>query len=217
VAWNAVPFGRFILNTAFMSGGVAFVETATSALAAYAFARIKFRGRDVLFLAYLATLMVPRQVTVIPQFILMRELNWVDSYQGLILPQAFTAFGTFMLRQFFLTIPGELEDAARVDGASRLQFFRRILLPLSVTALATLFVLSFIFHWNYLLWPLIISNSETTTPVSVGIQLFQGQYVTEWHLLMAAATLATVPVVFLYVFMQKWVVRGIAETGFGGF
>ena len=136
----------------------------TSALAAYAFARLRFRGRDLLFLLYLGTLMIPPQVTVIPQFILIKELDWVDTYQGLIVPQAFTAFGVFLLRQFFLTIPYELEDAARIDGASRSAASGVHLLPLSGPALATLAVFAFLFHWNNLLWPLIVSNSDATIP-----------------------------------------------------
>jgi multiple sugar transport system permease protein len=192
------------------------LEVATSALAAYAFARLRFRGRDGLFLLYLGTLMIPRQVTLIPLFILMRELRWVDTYQGLILPQAFSAFGTFLLRQFFLTIPFELEDAARVDGASRLQCLVRIILPLSGPALATLAVFILLFQWNNLLWPLVMSNSDATRPIAVGLRVFQGQWGTEWHLLMAAATLAVIPMVVLYLAAQRWFVRGIALTGFGG-
>jgi multiple sugar transport system permease protein len=188
----------------------------TSALAAYAFARLRFPGRDGLFLLYLGTLMIPRQVTLIPLFILMRELRWVDTYQGLILPQAFSAFGTFLLRQFFLTIPFELEDAARVDGASRLQCLVRIILPLSGPALATLAVFILLFQWNNLLWPLVMSNSDATRPIAVGLRVFQGQWGTEWNLLMAAATLAVIPMVALYVVAQRWFVQGIALSGFGG-
>ena len=153
-----------------MVRGITILQTVTSALAAYAFARLRFRGRDLLFLLYLGTLMIPPQVTVIPQFILAKELDWVDTYQGLIVPQAFTAFGVFLLRQFFLTIPYELEDAARIDGASRFGCFWRIILPLSGPALATLAVFAFLFHWNNLLWPLIVSNSDATIPVVVGLR-----------------------------------------------
>jgi multiple sugar transport system permease protein len=215
-AWRAAPFGRYLLNTAFMALTIMVLEVLTSALAAYAFARLRFPGRDGLFLLYLGTLMIPRQVTLIPLFILMRELRWVDTYQGLILPQAFSAFGTFLLRQFFLTIPFELEDAARVDGASRLQCLVRIILPLSGPALATLAVFILLFQWNNLLWPLVMSNSDTTRPVAVGLRVFQGQWGTEWNLLMAAATLAVIPMVALYAVAQRWFVQGIALSGFGG-
>jgi len=215
-AWNAAPFGRYLANTVIVAGSVMILETITSALAAYSFARLRFPGRDILFLAYLGTLMIPRQVTLIPQFILMRELGWIDTYQGLIIPQAFSAFGTFLLRQYFLGIPRELEDAARIDGASRWEIFRRIILPLSGPALATLAVFIFLFQWNNLLWPLVMSNSEGTRPVAVGLRAFQGQYATDWNLLMAAAGLATLPVVAMYLVAQRWFVRGITLSGFGG-
>lgn len=215
-AWRAAPFGRYLLNTLFIAGSVAFLETVTSALAAYAFARLRFPGRDILFLVYLGTLMIPRQVTLIPQFILMRELGWVDTYQGLIIPQAFSAFGTFLLRQFFVGIPRDLEDAARIDGASRFECFRRIILPLSGAALATLMVFAFLFQWNNLLWPLVMSNTDSTRPIAVGLRAFQGQYSTDWNLLMAAAALATIPVILVYGFAQRWFVRGITLSGFGG-
>ncbi len=215
-AWRAAPFGRYLANTVLIAGSVAILETVTSAFAAYAFARLRFRGRDFLFLVYLGTLMIPRQVTLIPQFILMRELGWVDTYQGLIIPQAFSAFGTFLLRQFFVGIPRELEDAARIDGASRFECFRRIILPLSGAALATLMVFAFLFQWNNLLWPLVMSNTDSTRPVAVGLRAFQGQYSTDWNLLMAAAALATIPVIVVYVAAQRWFVRGITLSGFGG-
>jgi multiple sugar transport system permease protein len=215
-AWYAAPFGRYLLNTTFMALTIMVLEVVTSALAAYAFARLRFPGRDGLFLLYLGTLMIPRQVTIIPLFILMRELRWVDTYQGLIMPQAFSAFGTFLLRQFFLTIPFELEDAARVDGASRLQCLVRIILPLSGPALATLSVFILLYQWNNLLWPLVMSNSDATRPIAVGLRVFQGQYGTEWNLLMAAATVAVVQMVALYLVAQRWFVQGIAMTGFGG-
>ncbi len=215
-AWTFAPFGRYLINSVIMAGGIALLQTVTSALAAYAFARLQFRGRDLLFLLYLGTLMIPPQVTVIPQFILVRELGWIDTYQGLIIPQAFTAFGVFLLRQFFLGIPFELEDAARVDGATRFGCFWRIILPLSGPALATLAVFAFLFHWNNLLWPLIVANSDATFPVAVGLRQFQGQYGTEWHLLMAAAAIATIPTMAVYLVAQRWFVRGITLSGFGG-
>lgn len=215
-AWRAAPFGRYLANTFFIAVSVAVLETVTSAFAAYAFARLRFPGRDLLFLVYLGTLMIPRQVTLIPQFILMRELGWVDTYQGLIIPQAFSAFGTFLLRQFFVGIPHELEDAARIDGASRFECFRRIILPLAGAALAALMVFAFLFQWNNLLWPLVMSNTDSTRPVAVGLRAFQGQYNTDWNLLMAAAALATIPVIVVYAVAQRWFVRGITLSGFGG-
>ncbi|GAC1369762.1 MAG: carbohydrate ABC transporter permease [Ktedonobacteraceae bacterium] len=215
-AWNFAPFGQYLLNTLLIAGSITLIQTITCSLAAYAFARLRFRFRDALFLLYLATLMVPSQVTVIPLFILMRNLNWIDTYHGLIIPQAFSAFGTFLLRQFFLTIPFELEDSARIDGASRLRCFVQIIVPLSGTALATLAVFIFLYHWNNLLWPLIMANSDATFPIAVGLRNFQGQFANAWNLLMAAATLATIPVIALYLFTQRWFVKGIVVSGFGG-
>jgi multiple sugar transport system permease protein len=216
LAWQYAPFGKYLMNTLFVAGSIMFLETTTSACAAYAFARLRFPGRDLLFLVYLGTLMIPRQVTIIPLFMMMRDLHWIDTYQGLIIPQVFSAFGTFLLRQFFLSIPRELEEAARIDGASRFVCFIRIIVPLSTTALVTLAVFIFLFQWNNLLWPLIVSNTDETRTIAVGLRYFLGEHGTDWNLLMAAATLATLPVMALYLFAQRWFVRGIALSGFGG-
>jgi multiple sugar transport system permease protein len=215
-AWNFAPFGRFLVNSVVMAGGIAVVQVATSAMAAYAFARLRFPGRDVLFYIYLGTLIIPHQVTVIPQFLIVRELGWIDTYAGLIIPQAFTAFGVFLLRQFFLGIPFELEEAARIDGASRWGCFWRIILPLSGPALAALAVFAFMFHWNNLLWPLVVANTDKTIPVAVGLTRFQGEHGTDWELLMAASVIATIPVLLVYFAAQRWFVQGIATSGFGG-
>jgi multiple sugar transport system permease protein len=215
-AWNFAPFGRYLLNSLIMAGGIALVQVVTSSMAAYAFARMRFPGRNVLFYIYLGTLIIPPQVTVIPQFLIVRGLGWVDSYQGLIIPQAFTAFGVFLLRQFFQGIPRELEDAARIDGASWWGCFRRIILPLSGPALATLAIFAFMFHWNNLLWPLIVSNTDKTIPIVVGLTRFQGEHGTDWELLMAASVVATIPVLIAYFGAQRWFVQGIATSGFGG-
>jgi multiple sugar transport system permease protein len=215
-AWNFAPFGRYLINSLIMTGGIVITQVATSALAAYAFARLRFPGRDLLFYIYLGTLIIPPQVTVIPQFLIVRELGWVDSFAGLIIPQAFTAFGVFLLRQFFLGIPRELEDAARIDGASRWGCFWRIILPLSGPALASLAIFAFMFHWNNLLWPLIVSNTDKTIPVVVGLTRFQGEHGTDWQLLMAASVVATIPVLVAYFAAQRWFVQGIATSGFGG-
>jgi len=215
-AWNFAPFGRYLVNSLVMAGGIALTQVVTSALAAYAFARLRFPGRNALFYLYLGTLIIPPQVTVIPQFLIVRELHWVDTYAGLIIPQAFTAFGVFLLRQFFMGIPYELEEAARIDGANRWSCFWRIILPLSGPALASLAIFAFMFHWNNLLWPLIVSNTDKTIPVVVGLTRFQGEHGTDWQLLMAASVVATIPVLVAYFAAQRWFVQGIATSGFGG-
>ncbi|WP_420110603.1 carbohydrate ABC transporter permease [Pseudactinotalea sp.] len=214
--FELVPLGRYLGNTVVFAGGTALLETVTAALAAYAFARLRFPGRGVLFGVYLATLMIPTQVTLIPQFIMVARLQWVDTWWGMILPHAFTALGVFLLRQFFLGIPQEYEDAARIDGASRWQAFVRIIIPLAVPAVATLLVFKFIQQWNNLLWPLVVSNTEATRTVAVGLQVFQDTNGTQWNLLMTAAAITTIPLIALFFLTQRWFVRGITMSGLGG-
>ena len=215
-AFDLVPLGQYLLNTVIFAGGTTLLETATAALAAYAFARLEFRGRGVLFGIYLATLMIPTQVTLIPQFVLVAKLQGIDTWAGMIIPHAFTALGVFLLRQFFLGIPRDYEEAARLDGANRWQAFVRIIVPLAVPAIATLAVFKFIGQWNNLLWPLIISNSDATRTASVGLQVFQDTNGTQWNLLLMAATVTTVPLVIIFFLTQRWFVRGITMSGLGG-
>ena len=190
---------------------------AVSSLSAFAFARLRFPGRELLFVLFLGTLMVPQEVLIVPMYWLMQVLGWVDSYQALILPFAFTAFGTFLLRQFFLTVPAELVDSARVDGAGLFNIFFRIMLPLSRPALAVLAMFTFIGYWGSLLWPLIvIDNVDVKGTVPLGLNQFIAQQGTQWNLMMAAAMLAMVPSVLLVVLLQKNLTRGLLTTGFGG-
>ncbi len=213
---SIMPFGRFYFNSLVVAVSVTFLQILTSSLAAFAFARLRFRGRNALFLLYLATLMIPFQVTMIPNFILMRLLGWYDSYQALILPPAFSAFSTFLLRQYFLGIPMDLDEAARMDGASSLRIWWQIIMPLSGPALAALAVFIFLNSWNDFLWPLIITTSLEMRTLPVGLSAFQGQYNVQWHLLMAGSVIAMLPVLIIYAVGQKWIVRGITLTGMGG-
>ena len=215
-AWNYLPFGRFILNTLFVAGVGTLITLAASAMSAYAFARLHFRAREHLFVLYLSTLIVPQEVIVIPMFLVMQELGWVNSYKALILPWAFTAFGTFLLRQFFLTIPIELEEAAKIDGAGHFRILRSIIVPIAAPAFAVLAVFTFISYWNSFLWPLIIVNDTDQMTVPLGLQLFLGQQGQRWELLMAAATISMIPTVLLVLALQKYLVRGIALSGLGG-
>jgi multiple sugar transport system permease protein len=193
------------------------VVVAASSLSAFAFARLRFPGRELLFVLFLGTLIVPQEVLIVPMYWLMQVLGWVDSYQALILPFAFTAFGTFLLRQFFLTVPAELVDSARVDGAGLFNIFFRIMLPLSRPALAVLAMFTFIGYWGSLLWPLIvIDNVNAKGTVPLGLNQFIAQQGTQYHLMMAAAMLAMVPSVLLVVLLQKNLTRGLLTTGFGG-
>jgi multiple sugar transport system permease protein len=216
-AFTFAPFGRYFLNSLFVAVAGTAVVVIASSLSAYAFARLQFRGREQLFVLFLGTLMVPQEVLIVPMYWLMQSLGWVDSYWALILPWAFTAFGTFLLRQFFLTVPAELEEAARVDGCGPFRSFLRIMLPLARPAIAVLTVFTFISFWGSFLWPLIIVNSVTDKgTVPLGLAQFVGQQGTQWNLMMAASILAMIPTVLLVILLQKHLVRGLLVTGLGG-
>ena len=213
---QAMPFGRFYLNSIFVAVSVTTLQILTSSLSAFAFARLRFRGRETLFLVYLATLMIPFQVTMIPNFILIRYLGWFDTFYALIVPTAFSAFAVFLLRQYFRGIPVDLDEAARMDGASSLRIWGQVIMPLSSPVLAALTIFVFLGSWNDFLWPLVVSNSNATRTIPVGLASFRGQYNTEWHLLMAGSVIALLPVLLVYVFAQKRFVEGITLSGMGG-
>src|SRR5262245_16049260 len=188
----------------------------TSSMAAYAFARMAWRGRNAVFVLYLITLMVPSQVTIVPLFIFMRLLGWVNTYRALILPGIFTAFGTFLLRQSFLGLPRELEEAAFLDGASHWTVFRQVILPLSGPALATLGVFSFMGSWNAYLWPLFVAREDAIMTLPVGLARLHGQHLTQWNLVMAGSVISIIPILIVYLLAQKAFVRGVAFTGIKG-
>jgi multiple sugar transport system permease protein len=213
---EAFPLGRFLLNSLVVAGFSTSLQILTSAMAAYGFARLHFRGRDVLFLGYLATLMVPLQVTIVPLFVEMRFLGFVNSYPGLILPTIASAFGTFLLRQAILSLPRELEEAAFVDGASHWTVFWRIVMPLSRPALAAFGIFAFMASWNSFLWPLIVVSSQDLMTLPVGLSNLHGRYETAWNLVMAGATISVIPIVAVYVMAQKHVIRGVAFSGLKG-
>ena len=215
-ALTAMPFGRFYLNSFIVAVSTTLLTILTSSLAAFAFARLRFRGRDTLFLIYLATLMIPFTVLLIPNFILVRYLGWYDSYPALIFPPAFSAFATFLLRQYFRGVPFELDDAARIDGASSLRIWWQIIMPNSGPALAALTIFLFLGNWNEFLWPLVVTNSAEMRTIPVGLNAFQGQFSVRWELLMAAAVVAMLPVLIVYMFAQRWFIKGITITGMGG-
>ena len=213
---RAMPFGRFYLNSLFVAVSVTALQIFTSTLAAFAFARLRFWGRESLFLLYLITLMIPFQVTMIPNFILVRYLGWYDSYQALILPTAFSAFAVFLLRQYFRGIPLEMDEAARMDGASSFRIWWQIILPLSGPVLAALTIFIFLGSWNSFLWPLVVTVSMEMRTIPVGLSAFQGQYNVKWNLLMAGSVIALLPVLVVYVLGQNWFVKGITLSGMGG-
>jgi multiple sugar transport system permease protein len=214
--FQQVPFGRFFLNTITMSAGRTVGQLLTCSLAGYAFARIRFPGKDILFVLYLAALMVPFQVIVVPEFILIKSLGWVNTFQALIVPGIFSAFGTFLLRQFFLTLPRSLEEAAILDGCSLFGVLWRIILPLSKPALSALIIFTFLWSWNDFLWPLVATSSNDMQVLSVGLLTLQGQYSTNWPYLTAGAVMASLPMLALYIVLQKQFVQGIAMTGLKG-
>jgi multiple sugar transport system permease protein len=223
IAWQnyaktvtVMPFGRFYLNSLIVTTGVTLLQLLTSSLAAFAFARMRFPGRNALFLLYLATLMIPFQVTMIPNFIVVRALGWYDTYQALILPPAFSAFSTFLLRQYFLGIPRDLDEAARLDGATSLRIWWQVIMPLAGPAIAALATFVSLNTWNDFLWPLIITNSPEMRTLPVGLSTFQGQFKTDWNLLMAGSVIAMVPVLLVYIIGQRWFIRGITLSGLGG-
>ncbi|HXV99960.1 MAG TPA: carbohydrate ABC transporter permease, partial [Anaerolineae bacterium] len=213
---NVMPFGRFYLNSLIVAASITVLQLFTSSLAAFAFARLRFPGRGALFLLYLATLMIPFHVMLIPNFILMRFLGWFDTYAALIFPPAFSAFSTFLLRQYYLSLPGELDEAARIDGASSFRIWWQVIIPLSGPVLAALTIFIFLGAWNDFLWPLVITNSLEMRTLPVGLTAFQGQFKVEWHLLMAGAVIAMLPILIIYVLAQRKFIEGLAMTGLTG-
>lgn len=215
--FDLLPLGRMLVNTACYALCVTAGQVFFCSLAGYAFARLRFRGRDVVFLAYLGTLMVPLTVTVIPQFLIMRAFGWVDTPWAMIVPGLFgSAFGTYLMRQFFRTLPAELEEAAIVDGCTTWQVFWRVLLPHTRPALMVLGVLTWITVWNDFLWPLIMIQRNDIATATLGLVRLQGQYHTQWPILMAAAVVVLLPLVVVYAIAQRAFVGGIAASGFGG-
>lgn len=210
------PIGQMLFNSLLVAILVTFGQLVSCSMAAYAFARLKFRGQNAVFLLYLATLMVPFQVTITPLFIMMRIFGWINTYQGLILPGIFSAFGTFLLRQAFMTIPAEYEEAAYMDGASPLTIFLRIILPLSKPALATLSVFAFMGSWNSFMWPLFIVREEALMTLPVGLATLQGRWLTEWNLVMAGSVITVLPMLLLYLVAQKYLVQGYVMSGLKG-
>ncbi len=202
-------FLRFYINSFFISSYVTVGLITTSSLAAYSFARLEFPGRDKLFLAYLATMMIPGSVLSIPVFVLMCRIGWVDSYRAIIIPAMFSAYGTFLLRQFFMTLPGELEDSAKIDGCSLFGIFLRITLPLSKPAVATLTIFTFMGQWRNFMWPLIILNDPRKMPLPVGLQFFAAGAAPDPTVLMAATMMMIIPVIIVFIMGQRYFVEGI--------
>lgn len=214
--WTKIPLGLFVYNTAKLTIIVTILQLLTSSFAAYAFAKLRFPYRNALFLAYIATIAMPWQVYMVPQFILMRELGLSNTHLALIFLQTFTAFGVFLMRQFYMSIPDELCEAARIDGMSEYGIWWRIMLPLSMPALSTLTIFTFVNTWNDFLGPLIYLTKTELKTIQIGIRLFINQYSAEYGLIMAASVVALVPVLIVFLALQRFFVEGIASTGLKG-
>lgn len=215
-AWIYAPFARYYTNTLFVSITVVVLQLIICGLAAFALSRLEFRGRDLVFMGVLGTMMLPGTLMTVPSYLILHWFGWIDTYYALIVPSVFNAFGIFLLRQFFMTIPKELDDAAIIDGCSRLGILFRIIVPLSKPAFATIAIFTFMGQWNSYIWPLIVTNSESMRMISVGISMFQDQFSTQWTLMMAASATATVPMLIVFFFAQRYFIEGITLTGMKG-
>jgi multiple sugar transport system permease protein len=214
--FEAFPFLKYARNSLFVTISVTIFQTLTSSMTAYAFSRLRFPGRDRLFLLYLGTLMVPSVVTLIPSYILMTErfLGWVDTYKALIIPASLGgAFNTFLIRQFLLSLPVDLEDAARIDGATPLQIFWKLVLPLSKPVLAIVSVFTFMNSWNSFLWPLLMIKDQDNLVLTVGLSAMQGRWGTRWPELMAGTLMSIIPIMILLILFQRYFEEGITFTG----
>lgn len=217
-AWTSKPFWRFFLNSIIQTGVIVFFQVLLSIMAAYAFSILEFPGRDLLFYVIVASLMVPFQLTFIPNFIFISERGWANTYIGLTIPFLASAFGVFLLRQFFLTLPKDLHDSAKIDGASNWRFLWQILVPLSKGAISAFAIFSFLGAWSQYLWPLVITNDENMRTIQIGIRffLFDQERGADWGAIMAAAVIALLPTLLIFLVAQRQLVKGIAMTGLKG-
>ncbi|MGI6147889.1 MAG: carbohydrate ABC transporter permease [Firmicutes bacterium] len=212
-----IPFFTYLKNTLTIAVPATVFTTVSSSFVAYGFSRIQWPGRDAVFMVLISTMMLPYQVTMVPLFVVFKNLGWIDTYRPLVVPTLFGgAFYIFLIRQFLMSLPMDLQDAARIDGCSELRIYAQIMLPLTKPALATTALLTFIGYWNEFLMPLIYINTNDKFPLALGLQQFQRQYGAEWALLMAASTLMTIPIIILFFATQKTFIRGIALTGIKG-
>lgn len=213
-----IDLPRIVFNSAFVAIVGTVGQIIISSMAAFAFARMQWRGRDVVFMLYLATMMIPSVVLIVPQFILIRDLGWMNSYQALIVPSLFSAFGTFLLRQALLQIPKDFEEAAFVDGANHFTIFWRIMMPLVKPSIATLAIFSFMGYWNSYLYPLFVARRPFMQTLPVALAGLQGgpRALTEWNIVMAGAVVAVLPILIVYLFAQRWFVQGVMSSGVKG-
>jgi len=214
--WTKIPLATFVFNTTKLTIIITFLQLFTSSFAAYAFSKLDFKFKNVLFLSYIATIAIPWQVYMVPQFIMMRGLHLSDTHLSLILLQAFSAFGVFLMRQFYVSIPNSLLEAARIDGYSEYKIYANIMLPLSKPALSTLTIFTFVTVWNDFMGPLIYLNSEKLKTIQVGLRMFISQYSAEYSLIMAASLISLIPVLIIFLALQRFFVEGVASAGVKG-
>ncbi len=214
--WTKIPFMKFVQNTVFLTIVVTLLQLITSSFAAYSFAKLEFRHKSGLFLAYIATIAMPWQVYMVPQFLMMRNMGLNDKLTAIICLQAFSAFGVFLMKQFYEGIPGDLCEAARIDGMSEYKIYLKIMLPLSKPALSTLTIFTFVSTWNDYLGPLIYLRSETKKTIQLGLKMFISQYSSDYGLIMAGSVLSLIPVLIVFLCLQKYFVEGVASTGLKG-
>jgi len=214
--WEKIPLLCFTVNSVKLTVLITVIQIVTSSFAAYGFSKCRFKGRDVLFLSYVATIAIPWQVYMLPQYSIMNKLNLVDTHIGYVLLQSFTAFGVFLMRQFYISIPDELLEAARIDGLSEYGIYYRICLPLSKPSLATLTIFGFVSIWNDFMGPMLYFNSTGLKTIQLGIRMFIGQYSAEYGLIMAASVASLIPVFIIFLMFQRFFVQGVATSGLKG-
>jgi ABC-type glycerol-3-phosphate transport system permease component len=212
-AWNKLPWDQFYINSIAIAAIAVPITVFINLLAGYTFAKYKFPGRDILFLLMISTLMIPIQVIMVPEFLIVAKLGWVNTWWGVLVPRAAEAFGLFMVRQFMVSIPDELIEAARLDGAGEFTIFRRVVLPLSWPVIAVLSIFTFMWRWNDFAWPLVVLQEQSSYTVPLGLSLMQGQYFTDWTGLMSMSLLSIIPMMLVFIFFQRYFIQGIASTG----
>lgn len=212
-AWGKLPWTQFYINSVAIAVIAVVVTVFINLLAGYTFAKYKFPGRDIIFLLMISTLMIPIQVIMVPEFLIVSKLGWVSTYWGVIIPRAAEAFGLFMVRQFMMSIPDELIEAARLDGAGEFTIFRRVVLPLSWPVIAVLTIFTFMWRWNDFAWPLVVLQDRSSYTVPLGLSLMQGQYFTDWTGIMSMALVSIIPMLVVFFFFQRYFVQGFATSG----
>lgn len=216
IAWQAAPFLRYYFNTTAVAVAVILARILLAGMAAYAFAFLKFRGRELIFLLFLGTMMIPFQATLIPSYLIIRDLHWFNTFQALIVPRMVDAFSIFLLRQAFIAIPHDYLDAARLDGCSHWRTLWSVVMPLSRSTVVTMGLFTFLFVWNDYLWPLLVANQEAMRTIQIGLQIFSGRYQVEWTYMMAGTVTATILPLILFLIAQKQFISGLTRSGIKG-